>query len=99
MHLAFRAQSEEFLVLTRIKLRDVLRPLLFRIPNFGGTVAFFFFARDKARIEALLVAGMKNGGSKKERDFLSRNIVRYKGEDMLVPYSQKDFHCPRQQRR
>jgi len=42
---------------------------------------------------------MKNGGSKKERDFLSRNIARYKEEDTLVPYSQKDFHCPRRRRR
>lgn len=42
---------------------------------------------------------MKNGGSKKERVFLSRNIVRYKGEDTLVLYSQKDFHCPRRRRR
>lgn len=32
---------------------------------------------------------MKNGGSKKERDFLSRNIVRYKGEDTLVRYIHK----------
>lgn len=45
------------------------------------------------------VVGMKNGGSKKERVFLSRNIVRYKGEDTLVLYSQKDFHCPRRRRR
>ncbi|KYN04357.1 hypothetical protein ALC62_05123 [Cyphomyrmex costatus] len=60
MHLAFRVQSEEFLVVTRIKLRDVLHPFLFRIPNFGG-----------AR-----VVGMKNGGSKEEKVFFSRNIVR-----------------------
>lgn len=118
MHLAFRVQSEEFLVVTRIKLRDVLHSFLFRIPNFGGArdpslfspfflssllSSFFSFpssSRDKARIETPSpVVGMKNGGSKKERDFFSRNIVHYKGEDTLVPYSQKDFHCSRRRRR
>lgn len=49
MHLAFRVQSEEFLVVTRIKLRDVLRPLLFRIPNFGGALTFFSARQGKDR--------------------------------------------------
>ncbi|KYQ59209.1 hypothetical protein ALC60_01795 [Trachymyrmex zeteki] len=50
MHLAFRVQSEEFLIVTRIKLRDVSHQFLFRIPNFGGARFPFFCERqDKAR--------------------------------------------------
>jgi len=101
MHLAFRVQSEEFLVVTRIKLRDVLHPFLFRIPNFGGArfpLPFFCKRQDKARNQPPIV-GMKNRGNKKEKVFFPRNIVCYKGEDTLVLYSQKDFHCPRWRRR
>jgi hypothetical protein len=36
----------------------------------------------------------KKVGSKKERDFLSRNIVRYKREDTLVPLFTKRFSLP-----
>jgi len=66
-------QSEEFFVVTRIKLRDVLHPFLFRIPNFGGALSFFFARQGKDRNQPLVV-GMKNGGSRK-RGFSFREIL------------------------
>lgn len=73
MHLAFRVQSEEFFVVTRIKLRDVLHPFLFRIPNFGGALSFFL--QDKVRIETNpLLSEWKMVGVRK-RGFSFREIL------------------------
>jgi len=71
------------------------------LPPFLFSFLFPPFCKTRQEWESCpVVVGMKNAGNKKERDFLSRNIVRHKGRrDTLVPYSQKDFHCPRRRRR
>lgn len=68
MHLAFRMQSEEFLLVTRIKLRDVLRPLLFLHTEFRRRGGFLFFSlktRQEKRAEAPWLPEWKTVGARK----------------------------------